>query len=353
MTASTLHLPVKHMNHATSLPLCVGLLVALFFTCLYVPSTSAQGVRKDLEEALRTIPGKIVPFKDDPNAPVIPREIISPLRLYSGLDVQERFNGYFDYERDYAPEASEDCSPRYMPNACGHVFWGAREQPPLDVVFTASVPSIIRLDGPKGDVWWAPYVHCMIVDEMKRRYSASLPGTHCDTRLSRDGEEMEWTLGGFAEGIHADVPGTYRGMIPMTVMGASYRWEVDIPVTYIVHETMSTCSISGPADKEFADVARPGVGEDDVPRRVDFEITITSSSGDEPYELDMSCSTEDEGSRDCDIPGLNFGGIPTEFDEYPPGSDLYPVNAWATALVTHEDEARVYTDTITITVRCR
>ena len=248
---------------------------AFFVVCLFsFGSSSAQNLLEDVRRVIQTIPGSIGPFDEDSGDPDLPREIYEPLRLYTGLDMQERFNGYFDHERDYAPEASENCGPRYMPNACGRVIWGANEQPPLDVVFTASVPSIVRLDGPKGDVWWAPYVHCMIVNEMKHRYSASLPGTHCDTRLSRDGEEMEWTLGGFAEGMNAEVPGTYTGVIPMTVIGASYRWEVDIPITYIVHKTQSSCDVSiasnNPNPIDFGAIEEGG----DAPASVSWSATI-------------------------------------------------------------------------------
>ena len=186
---------------------------------------------------------------------LIPTAIIqaqdnTPLYLGSGVKVEDHPNNFNEY-RHLAPETTEICQGVEMAASCGRVWWNSRLQPKLNTRYMTQVPALVRLIGPKKDVWWAPFAHCMIDGTDRKLRSASPPGVQCITVLKSPGERMEWAIGGIVEGIDLTLPGTYNGTIPFTVTGPGTQWEIDVPVTYTVHERESSCTITGDVDAEF------------------------------------------------------------------------------------------------------
>ena len=189
-----------------------------------------------------------------------------PLFLGSGVRVDDHPNDFPEYEL-YAPETTEVCTPEDMGNSCGRVWWNSR-RPVLGTRYVTQVPPMVRLHGPGPDAWWIPFVHCVVEDADRKRRSTSPPGGQCMTVLKRPEEHMEWAIGGIAEGIDPAVPGTYTGMIPLTVTGPGTHWELDIPVSYTVHASSCACtfSTSGPQELDFGTVEIPLPGEEAVVR---------------------------------------------------------------------------------------
>ena len=165
----------------------------------------------------------------------------TPLFLGSRVRVDDHPNDVSEYKL-YAPRTSEVCAPENMGNSCGRVWWNSRQQPVLGKQYVTQVPAMVRLRGPGKDAWWIPFVHCMVEDK-DRKQAKYPPGVQCVTILKRQEERMEWAIGGVAEGIDPTVPGTYTGIIPLTVTGPGTRWELDIPVTYTVHRGQSDCIV--------------------------------------------------------------------------------------------------------------
>ena len=166
----------------------------------------------------------------------------TPLFLGAGVRVEHHPNDFPEYKL-YAPETSEVCAPEDMGNSCGRVWWNSPQQPVLGKRYVTQMPAMIRLRGPGRDIWWLPFAHCMVDNEERKKRSASPPGVQCTTVLKRPEERMEWAIGGTAEGIDHAVPGTYTGIIPLTVTTHGNRWELDIPVTYTLHEMQDDCRI--------------------------------------------------------------------------------------------------------------
>ncbi len=166
----------------------------------------------------------------------------TPLYLGSGVRVEYHPNNFPEYKL-HAPETSEVCAPEDMGNSCGRVWWNSSRNPVPGQKYVTQVPRMVRLRGQGREAWWSPFVHCMIKDVEQKLRSTSPPGVQCISMLKKPEERMEWALGGTVTGIDYAIPGTYTGIIQLTVTRSGVRWELDIPVAYIVHKSQQVCAI--------------------------------------------------------------------------------------------------------------
>ncbi len=256
----------------------------------------------------------------------------TPLFLGSRVRVDDHPNDVSEYKL-YAPRTSEICAPENMGNSCGRVWWNSRQQPVLGKQYVTQVPAMVRLRGPGKDAWWIPFVHCMVEDTDRKRRSTSPPGAQCVTMLKRQEERMEWAIGGVAEGIDLAVPGTYTGIIPLTVTGPGTRWELDIPVTYTVHMRRKSCGLRyNTAEKDFVfDEEFPGfTGEKTkvfsfqirslLPRDpISWTVTVnTPESSDDNFTLaGVAAPASGSASDESENVTVTFTG--SDFENLPPG----------------------------------
>ena len=204
----------------------------------------------------------------------------TPLYLGSGVRVEYHPNNFPEYKR-YAPKASEVCAPGDMGNSCGRVWWNSHQQPVVGKKYVTQVPAVVRLRGRGKDVWWSPFVHCMVKDAEQKLQSTSPPGVQCVTVHKQAEERMEWAIGGIVEGIDHAIPDTYTGIIPLTVTGPLVaRWKLDIPVAYTVHRRQQECGlrIVDPGQRRFSfDRVRRGF------RSTRHESVFFQVQSEEPY----------------------------------------------------------------------
>ena len=139
------------------------------------------------------------------------------------------------------PDKMGDCHPHRLMASCAWVLWDDLIEAEIGQPYTASVGSRVYLHGPTRNVWFEPFVHCIIYDPDKQRQSIAGPGENCTTVLAHDNQRMEWSVGGTLETPEHLEPGEYQGSLTLTVERADNYWHVPIPITYTVHKAMSSC----------------------------------------------------------------------------------------------------------------
>lgn len=156
--------------------------------------------------------------------------IFHPLILDRGIRIEDHPNDLWQHG-PYAPEMTVDCHPDNFNAPCARILWDMERPAEPGERYIARVPGLVRLYGPKKDVWWAPFIHCLAYDPERGAQELSPPGVICQSVPDSYIQQMSWTVGGQIEGLDA-TPGLYEGSIPLLIRNGDMEWEMMIPVTY-------------------------------------------------------------------------------------------------------------------------
>ena len=189
-----------------------------------------------------------------------------------------------------APDHLGQCDPNHWSRGCARVLWDVHEPVPLDEPFRASIPEVVLLHGPGPPIAWQPYVRCGTYHSgVNRRTVTPVQGATCGIERTDDQERLEWSIGGRSEGADYAFPGTYTGMVDLTVENLydDSQYAIAVPVTYEVLDKMSTCAASwqGMPDLDFGE----------VPTGISGTVTIPGSGESGVYSGDLESEMLDSG----------------------------------------------------------
>ncbi len=211
--------------------------------------------------------------------------------IYVGQGIEINLHPYPYLQHKFpgtAPKDALECDPGDQRYACGKARWNST-QLPLDVRYTTTVPAVIRMDGPMDDVIFNPFVRCIITDKEGRRMSADVPGISCRTILEQDGDYMRWAFGGRMFPEEGLKPGTYTGLIPVTVHDEEdkYKWEFTMPVAFTMAEAVPRCTLKPQGDQildfpeiNFTDTPDGTPGSPTFTRTWDVQVLAGFGEGD-------------------------------------------------------------------------
>ena len=166
----------------------------------------------------------------------------NPLLLDRWITLEQ--DPHQDLRRTYeawAPEQMGDCHPHQLMASCAWVLWDDLVEAEVGQSYLASVGSRVYLHGPTQNIWFEPFVHCIIDDPDQQRQSVAGPGESCTTVRAHDRQRMEWSIGGTLKTPDYVEPGEYQGSLTLTIERGNSYWNVPIPITYTVHRAMSSC----------------------------------------------------------------------------------------------------------------
>lgn len=165
-----------------------------------------------------------------PYSPHQRERIFNPLILDREVRIEDHPNDLWQHG-PYAPEMTVDCHPDNFNAPCARILWDMERPAEPGERYIARVPGLVRLYGPKKDVWWAPFIHCLAYDPERGAQELSPPGVICQSVPDSYIQRLSWTVGGQIEGLDA-TPGFYEGSIPLMISSGDREWEMMIPVTY-------------------------------------------------------------------------------------------------------------------------